>query len=450
MWSIPAAIFFIAFLHRVVPGIVARDIMQAFDASGGIVGFLSAMYFYSYAAFMIPGGLLIDALGARRVVTAGGAVMAVGTLAMAAAAGEGVLFAGRFAVGLGAAVTFTGTLQIAAGWFPPSRFGTLSAVTATVGVLGALAGTYPLAALVAVAGWRGAFWILGALTLALVAACALVVRDRPRSAGEPAARAPGPAEVVAGMLRVLANPHTWAPFLAFFCWYAAMGNLLLWAVPFLRDVYGFDAPRAALYAMATSLALGVSAPLTGYLSDRVFMRRKRPYTALTACLFALWLVFVGTLGGLPPWGVWALFFAMGLAGGSFVLTWPIGREVNPPALSGIAVAVVNLGGFLGAALTQGPVGAILDARWTGMTAAGARVYSVDAYRAAFAACAVFALAACLLTLAVRETRGRNVYDDDIRRADRSPATTSRPGTPASSVSADAPPSGGSATARERP
>ena len=59
MWGIPAAIFFIAFIHRVVPGIVAKDLMQAFGATGAIVGLLSSMYFYSYAGFMIPGGLVI-------------------------------------------------------------------------------------------------------------------------------------------------------------------------------------------------------------------------------------------------------------------------------------------------------------------------------------------------------------------------------------------------------
>ena len=65
MWGIPAAIFFIAFIHRVVPGIVAKDLMQAFGATGAIVGLLSSMYFYSYAGFMIPAGLLIDGFGAR-------------------------------------------------------------------------------------------------------------------------------------------------------------------------------------------------------------------------------------------------------------------------------------------------------------------------------------------------------------------------------------------------
>src|SRR5882724_9659909 len=64
--------------------------------------------------------------------------MGLGTLAMGAAGGPALLFAGRFAVGLGATVTFIGTLKIAAAWFPAERFGLLSAVTATVGVLGAL------------------------------------------------------------------------------------------------------------------------------------------------------------------------------------------------------------------------------------------------------------------------------------------------------------------------
>ena len=104
-------------------------------------------------------------------------------------------------------------------------------------------------------------------------------------------------------------------------------------------------------------------------------------------------MFVLTLGRLPLWGLYVLLFGMGMVGAAFVLTWPLGREVNPPELAGIAVAVVNLGGFVGAALTQGPLGALLDARWTGEIVGGARVYPVEAYRASFAASAVLILCA---------------------------------------------------------
>lgn len=409
MWGIPAFIFLFAFLHRVAPGVVAKDIMRAFDIGGAAIGQLSAMYFYAYAGFMIPAGLLLDSLGARRVVAGGGAVMGLGSLAMGLAGGQAVLFGGRFLVGLGAAVTFIGCVKIAAIWFPPSHFATMSAVTATVGILGALVGSVPLAALVVATSWRGAFSVIGVVTLAGALACFLFVRDHPRGHVEASAPPPGLRAVLRGMVEVLRNRHTWPPFLVFFFLYSALQNLLVWCVPFLRDVYGLGTTRAAGYASAPSVALLVAAPLLGYLSDRVLMRRKTPYAVMAWCLFITWTILVLTLGALPLWGMAAVLFAMGAFGSAFVLTWPIAREVNPPHLAGTAVAVSNLGGFVGAALTQGPVGAMLDHRWTGAMLDGARVYPLDAYRAAFTACALFTLAAACLSLLLRETRGRNIY-----------------------------------------
>jgi MFS family permease len=424
MWGLPTLLFFVAFLHRPAPGVLAKDLMQAFDADGTIVGLLAATYFYAYAALMIPAGLLIDAFGVRRIVAAGGTVMGVGAIAMGLAAHPTTLFAGRFVVGLGATVTFVGALKIAATWFPAERFGFLSALTATVGVLGALAATLPLAWLVAAAGWRGALVGIGGATVVCAAFCLWLVRDR--AAAVAAAEIPRLRDVLRGMLTVLGNRHTWPPFVAFFWQYAAWGNLTLWVVPYLRDIYGLSTTDAAAYATASSVALVGAAPLTGFVSDRVLRRRKLPYVALSVSSFALWVIFVITAGRLPLGGLYALFFLMGVVGGAFVLTWPIGREVNPPHLAGVAVAVVNMGGFLGAALTQGPLGAVLDAGWAGVVVAGARVYPVGAYRTAFALCAAFALAAALTSLLVRETRGQNVHGRLVGAAGGRTLGTERP------------------------
>ena len=73
MWAIPVFLFLIGFFHRAAPGVIARDLMQAFEATGTTIGLLAATYFYSYAALMVPAGLLLDAFGVRRVLTAGGA-----------------------------------------------------------------------------------------------------------------------------------------------------------------------------------------------------------------------------------------------------------------------------------------------------------------------------------------------------------------------------------------
>jgi MFS family permease len=410
MWGIPAFLFFFAFLHRVAPGVIVKDIMQAFNASGEIIGLLSAMYFYAYAGFMIPAGLLIDSFGVRRVVAGGSAIMGLGSLAMGLAASETVLMGGRFLVGTGATVTFIGALKVAANWFPPSHFGTLAAVTATVGIVGALGGTAPLAGLVVLTGWRGAFTTIAVATLLGAAACFLVVRDHPPGAAA-ATAAPCFATVMRGMLHVLTNRHTWPPFLTFFFAYAAMGNLMLWAIPFLRDIYGLSMTRAAAYASTISFALLFSAPLTGYLSDQVLRRRKLPYTVLSFSLLILWVAFAYSVGTVPLWEVAALLFGMGTVSGAFVLTWPLGREVNPPHLAGTAVAVANMGGFLGAALTQKYVGWVLDVGWAGTMAEGARVYPVAAYAGAFKVCAAFALIAACMSLFLRETRGQNIYHE---------------------------------------
>jgi MFS family permease len=409
MWGIPAFLFLFAFFHRVAPGVFARELMQAFGVTGGVVGLLSATYFHAYAGLMIPAGVLLDRLGVRRVVGAGGLVMGAGALLMALAPGLVALFAGRLLVGAGASVMFVGALKIATTWFPAPYFATLSAATAATGVLGGIVGTVPLAWLATGLDWRGALAVVGLVTLGGAALCLLVVRDQP--AGRAAAALPAPSwpEVLAGLGRVLGNPHTWPPFLAFFFLYSAANNLFFWVVPCLRDVYGLGMSRAALYATAPSVALLVAGPLTGFVSDRVLRRRRLPYAVLTAAQFGAWLVFVLTLGRLPLWGLYALLLGMGLVGAAFVLTWPLGREVNPPELAGVAVATVNLGGFVGAALTQGPLGALLDARWAGETIGGARVYPVEAYQASFAASAVLVLCASLTSLFFRETHGRNVY-----------------------------------------
>lgn len=402
MWAIPTGLLLIAFFHRPAPGVIAKELMQTFSAGGTMVGLLAATYFYTYAALMVPAGVLIDAFGVRRVVAAGGAVMGAGALAMAVAPTEVLLFTGRLAVGAGASVTFVGALKVAGTWFAPSEFGTLAALTATAGSLGAFVATAPLAWLVTLAGWRGAFVVVAFFTLVGAGLAFTLVRDRPTTSGP----TPTLAEVLEGMNEVFRNRHTWPPFFAFFFLYAAVGNMMLWMIPFLRDIYGLHRTDAAMYAAATSVALLGSGPLTGWLSDR-FARRRLPYLVLSFALFGTWLVFVRTLGALSLTGVALLLFGMGLFGACFVLVWPIGRDVNPPRLAGVAVAVVNFGGFLGAAVSQGPLGALLDAGWEGVLSDGARVYPLHAYRAAFVICAACVAASCLASLFFTERIGRH-------------------------------------------
>jgi len=69
---------------------------------------------------------------------------------------------------------------------------------------------------------------------------------------------------------------------------------------------------------------------------------------------------------------------------------------------GIATALVNGGGFFGAAVLQIVLGVILDSRWEGAMVAGARVYPLTAYLTAFSLCLIIMLGTCLAAFHIRE------------------------------------------------
>jgi len=50
MWAIPVFLFLIGFFHRAAPGVIARDLMQAFEATGTTIGLLAAIYFHQLRA----------------------------------------------------------------------------------------------------------------------------------------------------------------------------------------------------------------------------------------------------------------------------------------------------------------------------------------------------------------------------------------------------------------
>jgi hypothetical protein len=101
-----------------------------------------------------------------------------------------------------------------------------------------------------------------------------------------------------------------------------------------------------------------------------------------------------------------LFFAMGLFAPSFALTWACAKEVNPHALSGMATSVVNIGGFLGAAIMQPLVGKAID---FAHSAHADTPLAIGDYRAGMVILTGFTLMGLVATLFIRETYCR--YED---------------------------------------
>ncbi|MEX2224218.1 MAG: MFS transporter [Candidatus Rokuibacteriota bacterium] len=410
---VPALLYFLSYFHRVAPVVVAGDLMAAFAVSAATLGALSAIYPYCFAAMALPGGSLADFLGPRRTLTLGGLSMSAGSVLFGLAPGFGVAFAGRLLVGLGASVILIAGLRLAAEWFRTEEFGTVAGAAQSVGSLGAIAGTTPLALLVEQIGWRQGFVTIGATTVLLAAACFLSVRDRPERGAAAEARPRAPerrlGEIIAGIPSVIINARSWTVALISGGIYGGFAAFVgLWGVPYLTHVYELPRVQAANLVGLAALGLLVGAPLLGWLSDRL-ERRRLPLIVLSGLNVFTWAALVGPATPIAPGYLPLICFLIGFGSSVVVVVFAAIREVNDPRYVGVALGFHNLPTFLSFGIMQWVTGLVLDRYWDGALVAGARVYGHDAYRAAFALCLLLAVGAFLSACLAPETRGRNIW-----------------------------------------
>jgi len=423
-WTIYAILvlaYMTVFFHRMAPGVVSAELMAAFHTSGAALGSLAAMYYYIYTAMQIPAGVLADTLGARIGVTLGCLVAGGGSILFGVAETLETASIGRFLVGLGVSVVFVGLMRSNAHWFSERHYGALSGLTLLLGNVGSILAAGPLALVLGATSWRTVFVWIGILSLGIALLTAILVRSRPEDAGFRSVREmeglPPHAERDRHWLHdlrgVFATRAVWP---SFFVMFGMTGSLFafagLWGVPLMRDVYGLGRTDASFYTTASLAGFALGCFAMGMLSDRI--GRRKPVMIGACVLYVLlWLALV-----LLPWGAgWTgltLYALLGLSASGFVVGYAAAKEVVPPGVAGMAIALVNTGLFLGAAIMQPAFGWAMDLTWDGTMIAGVRHYALNDYRNGLWLSCGFALLALIAALFVRETRCRNLTVAAVR------------------------------------
>ncbi len=406
MWGLGACLYLIAFYQRVAPAVITQELSREFRLSAAALGNLSAFYFYGYVAGQIPTGVLADRWGPRRLLTAGAAVTALGTLIFALATDVVVANLGRLLIGAAAGVAFVSMLKIASHWMPARRFAFTSALALFIGVVGATLAGAPLRLAVDASGWRAVMVASAALTALVAVAIWVVVRDDPGERGYAShfpehAAAGAQTSIRADLLEVLRYRNTW---ILFFAPGAFSGLLLafagLWGVPFLVMHYGFTTTEAATLASAMLIAWSASSMGYGVLSERLGRRKFLMLAGLVATM-GLWAAVLA-FPGLPRAALVALLIALGVDAGPFVLTFAFARDSVPPRLGGTASGISNMGVMLGGMLMQPLIGLVLDHHWGGIMADGARWYDFAAVQRAFSLVLVWGAVSLVLLALARE------------------------------------------------
>ena len=367
---------------------IGLDLMRDLQIGPEALGALTGAFFFGFSSMQIPCGFFFDRFGPRRTIFGMLLLATVGGTLFTLAPNWPLLLTGRALMGAGFGVMLIGSMVVISRWFPADRFSTLSARVLSIGLVGNLLATTPLAWGTEIVGWRVVFGIVVAFTFVAAFAVWLIVRDAPPGHPFLVRKVESPRELLRGQIEVLGIRNLHFILVVNFCYYACTFTLQgLWGGPFLREIHGLTKIQSGNVLLAAVLAYQLGMLIVGPL-DRVFDTRK--WIGVAGGLLVVGLLATLALWSDPP--VWMPIVAIVLVGFSSSCSTMImahGRGSLPDRLIGRGMATVNTSIMLGVACMQSLSGMILGAFEPAAT--GGR--SELAYRGLFGFMAVVLLAA---------------------------------------------------------
>lgn len=419
VYGAPVTCLVLVFFVWVIPATIGEQLSREWNLNATSLGLLGSFLFYPYALMQVPAGYLADTWGPRRTVTVAMLVMALGQFLFAQATGLPMALLGRAIAGLGAAVVLIALMKILVNWFRVREFATLVGVANLFGFGGSILGTTPLALAVIQWGWRLPLLWVGGLTLALAVLTWLLVRDTPQEMGLPAIAQldpdskaavddnPGKLErrplITEAILTWLRTPTVWiVSILIFVSWGTFQAFQALWAGPYLIHVHHKSTVESSFSLVLLSLGGGLGTTVAGYLSDKVFQARQPFLLVGTLTLSLAWAGLVATTGGASDLVINLTFLLLSVSIGFVLIGQAMVKEVVRPAIFGTVFGMVNMFPFIGNALFQLLMGALLN-RSGAILSNGSRVYSSEGYWLAFMPALIASVLCLVLSLFVPET-----------------------------------------------
>ena len=138
---------------------------DAFGISTVTFGYLLSAYSWTYAAFQLPSGLILDRFGVKLVGRVGTFLWSVASFAAAMSTGVASFLGARLLLGVGEAPTFPANAKAIGYWFPAEERSLATAIFDSASKFASAIGVPILGLLMVRFGWRWSFGATGFLSL---------------------------------------------------------------------------------------------------------------------------------------------------------------------------------------------------------------------------------------------------------------------------------------------
>jgi ACS family D-galactonate transporter-like MFS transporter len=385
------------YLDRTLLAVAAPAMSEDLNIGPATLGIVFSVFSWSYAAFQIPGGMLLDRFGTRLTYSLSVAFWSLFTAAQGAVVNVATLVAVRLGLGAAEAPCFPANSRVLVTWFPQRERARANSVY-SVGMYFGIAFLSPLLFWVtATFGWRALFVAVGGLGILFGVLFWRQYREPQQS---PWANAAELAELekggaltpknAAGALNwrdigwLLRKRQIYGASIGQFATNSTLVFFLTWFPTYLATERHMEWLQVGFYAVMPFIAASVGVLVAGQISDRVVKRmdsltlgRKLPIvgglllssTIIVAAFAESNLVVVVVMS--------VAFFGQGMSN----LGWTLISDVAPPRLLGLTGGIFNFCTNLAGIVTPIVIGLIVAA--TGSFFGGLAFIGVIALLGAF-------------------------------------------------------------------
>jgi ACS family glucarate transporter-like MFS transporter len=390
-WLIITVLFIITTINyadRATFSIAGQSASKELGLDPVAMGYILSAFAWAYVLGQIPGGALLDKFGSKKIYVISLLVWSLFT-ALQGLAGfftglmaASLLFAMRFAVGLGESPSFPANARIVAAWFPGSERGTASAIFNSAQYFSLVAFAPLMGWLAHTFGWRSVFWVMGAVGVVAAIVFAKLIHsplahpavnkaevDYIEAGGglvrmEEKNAANGAAFNWPNVKQVLTNRMLLGVYLGQYCINVLTYFFVTWFPIYLVKERGLSILQAGFTAALPALCGFAGGILGGMISDGLLKKtgnldiaRKTPLLlgmVLATCIILCnyveqeWLVIVIMA---------AAFFGKGVAS----LGWAVVADTSPKEMAGVTGGIFNTFGNVAGIVTPIVIGYIVKA-----------------------------------------------------------------------------------------
>jgi sugar phosphate permease len=361
-----------SFLDRMVMTLALPFIGKELHLTAKAQGAILSAFFAGYALSQIPGGMLADKFGSRRVMAIAVAWWSIFTTVTGFVVSYPILLVCRCIFGLGEGCYPGASWKNLVEYFPRRQRATAAAVKSSVNTIGPAISSLVAAAMIAAYGWRHVFMLLGIPGILIAIIIWIYCKDNPAehphiSQEELAELERPPVAAVTTSTatdtgitfkRFLRKPILWQLLSIWFLFDITFWGFVSWLPSYLMKVRKFSLLQTGISGSIPFFVGIVGMLVGGYLSDHMKGQRKWLYipNALTAGVF-LYLTFrvESAQMAVVYQSISAFFLLMCLA-----VFWGIVLDSVPIHITGSSSGTVNFGGQAAGAISPFLMGYLID------------------------------------------------------------------------------------------